>query len=92
MTIYGYPAGGTSLSVTKGIVSRIEFVPYNFPASGWDSARCRINPGNSGGPAVAEDKMIGLAFSHLGGAENIGYVIPSEEIDLFSARHRGWKI
>jgi S1-C subfamily serine protease len=42
-----------------------------------------INAGNSGGPAVVDDKMIGLAFSHLGGAENIGYVIPCEEIDLF---------
>ena len=27
--------------------------------------------------------MIGLAFSHLGGAENIGYIIPAEEIELF---------
>ncbi len=29
--------------------------------------------------------MIGLAFSHPlgGGAENIGYIIPNEEIDLF---------
>jgi len=82
--VYGYPTGGTSLSVTKGIVSRIEFVSYSFPTSGLriqlDAA---INPGNSGGPAVVDDKMIGLAFSHLGGAENIGYVIPSEEIDLF---------
>ena len=82
--VYGYPTGGTSLSVTKGIVSRIEFTSYNFPASGLriqlDAA---INPGNSGGPAVVDDKMIGLAFSHLGGAENIGYVIPCEEIDLF---------
>jgi len=43
-----------------------------------------INPGNSGGPAVAGDKMIGLAFSRLAGnAENIGYIIPSEEIELF---------
>jgi len=82
--VYGYPTGGTSLSVTKGIVSRIEFVSYNFPVAGLriqlDAA---INPGNSGGPAVADDKMIGLAFSHLGGAENIGYVIPCEEIELF---------
>ena len=29
---YGYPTGGNSLSITKGIVSRIEFVPYNSPA------------------------------------------------------------
>ncbi len=82
--VYGYPEGGTSLSITKGIVSRIEFVPYNAPVSGLriqiDAA---INPGNSGGPAVVGDHMIGLAFSHLGGAENIGYIIPAEEIDLF---------
>src|SRR5436305_769750 len=27
--VYGYPTGGSSLSITKGIVSRIEFAPYN---------------------------------------------------------------
>jgi S1-C subfamily serine protease len=82
---YGFPAGGSSLSITKGIVSRIEFVPYNYPVSGLriqiDAA---INPGNSGGPAIAGDKMIGLAFSRLGGdSQNIGYIIPNEEVDLF---------
>jgi S1-C subfamily serine protease len=83
---YGYPTGGTELSITKGIVSRIEFTGYNGPTSGLriqiDAA---INPGNSGGPAVVGDKMIGLAFSGLGGADNIGYIIPSEEIELFLA-------
>jgi hypothetical protein len=82
--VYGYPTGGSSLSITKGIVSRIEFAPYNFPVSGLriqiDAA---INPGNSGGPAVVGDKMIGLAFSRLSTAENIGYIIPCEEIELF---------
>ena len=81
---YGYPNGGTSLSITKGIVSRVEFSAYNFPVTGLriqiDAA---INPGNSGGPAVVGTKMVGLAFSHLGGADNISYIIPSEEIDLF---------
>ena len=81
---YGYPEGGTSLSITKGIVSRIEFESYNYPVSGLriqiDAA---INPGNSGGPAVVGDKMIGLAFSRLGTADNIGYIIPNEEIELF---------
>jgi S1-C subfamily serine protease len=43
-----------------------------------------INPGNSGGPAIAGDKMIGLAFSKLSGdAQNIGYIIPNEEVELF---------
>ncbi|NNM61535.1 MAG: trypsin-like serine protease [Steroidobacteraceae bacterium] len=83
--VYGFPTGGTSLSITKGIVSRIEFVPYNFPATGLrvqiDAA---INPGNSGGPAVVNGRMIGIAFSRLAGtAENIGYIIPNAEIDLF---------
>ena len=82
---YGYPAGGTSLSITKGIVSRIEFAGYNLSVSGLriqiDAA---INAGNSGGPAIVGDKMIGLAFSHLGGgAQNIGYIIPNEEVELF---------
>jgi S1-C subfamily serine protease len=82
--VYGFPTGGTSLSITKGIVSRIEFAAYNYPVAGLrvqiDAA---INPGNSGGPALVGDKVIGLAFSHLTNAQNIGYIIPSEEIDLF---------
>lgn len=61
--VYGYPTGGTGLSVTKGIVSRIEFA--------------------GGGPVVVGDKMVGLAFSRLDGSQNIGYIIPLEEIDLF---------
>ena len=83
---YGFPTGGTSLSITKGIVSRIEYAFYSFPASGLriqiDAA---LNSGNSGGPAVAGDKMIGLAFSSLRDAQNIGYIIPCEEIELFLA-------
>jgi S1-C subfamily serine protease len=82
--VYGFPTGGTNLSITKGIVSRIEFASYNRPVSGLriqiDAA---INHGNSGGPAVVGDKMIGLAFSTLGGTQNIGYIIPNEEIELF---------
>ncbi len=81
---YGYPTGGSSLSITKGIVSRIEFVNYNYFTSGLriqiDAA---INPGNSGGPVLAGDKMIGLAFSTATNVQNIGYIIPNEEIELF---------
>jgi S1-C subfamily serine protease len=84
--VYGFPEGGKSLSITKGIISRIEFTAYSRNVSGLriqiDAA---INPGNSGGPAIAGDKMIGMVFSHLGGADNIGYIIPCEEIELFLA-------
>ena len=82
---YGFPTGGNSLSITKGIVSRIEFVAYNYPVSGLRiQVDAAINSGNSGGPAIAGDKMIGLAFSKLGGdTQNIGYIIPNEEVELF---------
>ena len=81
---YGFPTGGASLSITKGIVSRIEYATYNAPVGGLriqiDAA---INPGNSGGPAVADDKMIGLAFAGVPGAQSIGYIIPNTEIEMF---------
>jgi S1-C subfamily serine protease len=82
--VYGFPQGGSTLSITKGIVSRIEFTGYGEGTSG---ARVQIdaaiNPGNSGGPALINGKMVGLIFSKLQAADNIGYIIPSEEIELF---------
>lgn len=81
---YGYPVGGNSLSITKGIVSRVEFVPYGAGNAGLRvQIDAPINPGNSGGPVVAGDKMVGLAFSGVVNANNIGYVIPNEEVELF---------
>jgi S1-C subfamily serine protease len=81
VVVYGYPKGGTSLSVTKGIVSRIEYYP---PFSGlWVQIDAAVNPGNSGGPVMVGDEMIGLIVSRLRGSDNIGYIIPAEEIDLY---------
>lgn len=81
---YGYPFGGNALSITKGIVSRIEFASYSYPTSGLriqiDAA---INPGNSGGPVFVDDRMIGVAFSIINNSQNIGYIIPNEEIEIF---------
>ena len=81
---YGFPTGGDSQSITRGIVSRIEFVGYRHQVSGLRiQVDAAINPGNSGGPVVAGDKMIGLTFSNIPSAQNIGYIIPNEEIELF---------
>jgi S1-C subfamily serine protease len=82
--VYGYPTGGSSISITKGIVSRIDFVSYNFGIGGLriqiDAA---LNPGKSGGPALVGNMVIGLAFSVLSNTQNIGYIIPCEEIEIF---------
>ncbi|MET0280441.1 MAG: trypsin-like peptidase domain-containing protein [Steroidobacteraceae bacterium] len=86
VSVYGYPRGGSSLSITQGIVSRIEYAGYQYPVSGLrmqiDAA---VNPGNSGGPVVAGDRMIGIARSTLTNSQNINYVIPNEEIEIFLA-------
>lgn len=83
---YGYPTGGTNLSITKGIVSRIDFVDSRFDVPALRiQVDAAINPGNSGGPAVSGGNLVGLVFSHLRNAQNIGYIIPTEEIELFLA-------
>jgi S1-C subfamily serine protease len=83
--VYGYPTGGAELSVTQGIVSRIEYTEYYYQASGLRiQVDAALNFGNSGGPAVTSDgKLVGLVFSLIQNAQNIGYLIPVEEIRLF---------
>ena len=68
--VYGYPIGGERLSVTQGIVSRIDFESYSH--SGADShlavqIDAAINPGNSGGPVLQNGKVVGIAFQGYSG-------------------------
>lgn len=82
--VYGYPTGGVSQSVTKGIVSRIDYAEYAHGASGLRiQVDAALNAGNSGGPAIADDKIVGLVFSRLNQADNIGYLVPSQEVRIF---------
>jgi S1-C subfamily serine protease len=86
VNVYGYPTGGTELSVTQGIVSRIEFTDYYYQTSGLRiQVDAALNFGNSGGPAVHDGKLVGLVFSLIQNAQNIGYLIPVDEIKLFLA-------
>lgn len=84
VNVYGFPMGGDQLSITEGIVSRVDYAPYFYDEMGVriqiDAA---INPGNSGGPAIAGGKVVGVAFTVMNratGADNIGYLIATEEL------------
>jgi S1-C subfamily serine protease len=84
--VIGYPVGGDRISVTRGVVSRIDFRPYAH--SRIDShlvvqIDAAINPGNSGGPVLQQGKVVGVAFQGLRQADNTGYMIPTPVINRF---------
>lgn len=84
VSVYGYPTGGSDLSVTAGIVSRIEFTSYYYSGAGVRvQVDAALNSGNSGGPAIQNGEIAGLVFSRMREADNIGYLIPPEEISTF---------
>ena len=62
VTVLGYPIGGDRMSITQGVVSRIEMAHYaqsqrRLLAVQIDAA---INSGNSGGPVIREGKLVGV--------------------------------
>jgi S1-C subfamily serine protease len=86
VTVVGFPQGGDNLSITSGVVSRIELTNYAHGAAQLLAIQldAAINPGNSGGPALGSDgSVVGLAFQNLANADNIGYVIPTPIIRRF---------
>ena len=94
----GFPEGGTTVCVTKGVVSRIDTQLYAHAQSKGFGSLCAgtpgkllilqidaaINAGNSGGPAMGgEGRVMGVSSSALDNAQNVGYVIPSLLVQLF---------
>ena len=85
--VVGFPVGGDTLSVTRGVVSRIEHQTYahsyvSLLAGQIDSA---VNPGNSGGPVLAEGEVVGVAMQGNEAADNIAYMIPVPVVERFLA-------
>ncbi|CAB4280834.1 unnamed protein product [Prunus armeniaca] len=88
VTVVGYPIGGDTISVTSGVVSRIEILSYVHGSTELLGLQidAAINSGNSGGPAFNDrGNCVGIAFQSLKheDAENIGYVIPTPVIMHF---------
>lgn len=85
VSVVGFPVGGEELSVTEGVVSRIEVQRYSHSqrdllAVTIDAA---INAGNSGGPVFGDGKVVGIAFQKLEDADNIGEMVPAPLLRKF---------
>ena len=80
VSVYGYPMGGKSLSITRGILSRVEQQVYahagTYLLAGQIDAA--INPGNSGGPVIVDQQIVGVVMQANSGrrTENLGYFVP----------------
>src|SRR5215467_12395294 len=88
VSAYGYPIGGERMSVTTGIVSRVDFQLYTHSSVDQHLAiqiSAQINPGNSGGPVMQDGKVVGVAFQGYSGdvAQGVAYMIPTPVIKRF---------
>jgi S1-C subfamily serine protease len=86
--VIGYPIGGERISITSGVVSRIDFLSYSHTSVDLHltiQIDAAINPGNSGGPVIQNGKVVGVAFQGYSGniAQNTGYMIPTPVIRRF---------
>lgn len=82
----GFPMGGRQISITEGVVSRLETTTYSHSQASQHlvvQTDAAINPGNSGGPVFQDGKVVGVAFQGLSAGDNIGYMIPTTIIDHF---------
>jgi len=83
--VFGYPVGGRTLSITKGILSRVEHQVYahagNYLLAGQIDAA--INPGNSGGPVIVDGQIAGVVMQSVasGRTESLGYFVPPDIIE-----------
>lgn len=92
---YGFPSGGNRLTVTEGIVSRIDRRSYSH--SGKSNLVCQfdasINSGSSGGPVINDGKIVGIVFQS-GSGENVSFMVPATVIkhffdDIADGKHDG---
>lgn len=80
----GYPLGLQSTTSTNGIVSSL--------LGNWIQTSAALNPGNSGGPLLnMHGEVIGVNFSGVTDANNVGWAIPINEIvrilkDLYNTK------
>ncbi len=78
----GYPLGQQSLKSTTGVVSGREHIDGHYMIQ----ISAPINPGNSGGPSLNQDACVvgvNTAGFAAAAAQNVNYIIPSNEVTQF---------
>lgn len=83
--VYGFPVGGSELSITRGIVSRVELSRYVYSGATLliSQVDAPINAGNSGGPVISNGVVVGIAHQGSNSGQNIGYMIPIPVVQHF---------
>jgi S1-C subfamily serine protease len=83
--VYGFPMGGDMLSITKGVVSRVEHQTYSHSSKTFLAAQldAAINPGNSGGPVIVAGRIVGVSMQSYGFAQGLGYMVPAPMVAHF---------
>lgn len=81
----GYPLGQQGLKSTTGVVSGREQHLIQIDAA--------INPGNSGGPSLnLKGEVIGINTLYAPDAQNVGYIIPINELKIVLDDLRTFKL
>lgn len=81
------PSESHGLSVTEGVVSRIQFDSYVHSGNRMLMVQvdAAMNPGNSGGPVVSNGKVVGISMQIREDAQNIGHIVPAPVVTHFLA-------
>jgi S1-C subfamily serine protease len=81
----GFPSGGDTLSITSGVVTRVEHVTY---VQSWErllaiQMDAAIAPGSSGGPLVHEGRLVGVATQSTGTNDTLGSAVAVPVVQQF---------
>lgn len=76
----GYPLGQQGLKSTTGVVSGREHIQGQH----FIQISAPLNKGNSGGPSLnSSGEVVGVNSAGIANAQNVGYIIPSNDVQLF---------